>query len=186
MTQAYCLSMTPGNIKAGFLRTGIHPINPNVFTDASFELSRTCQTDGTPDEAWTDVASRFFKEGPFLASSVKVLRTGTVDTGAGCHVTTEAVMAVLEQRAAAKRAEEARKLQLAKDREEGKEQRALAREGRMAGAAARVAVHLAASEAAEERSLRSLVTGRQRRQATARSMAARSAVAKIRGGGCAS
>jgi len=187
ITQAYWLSMTPDNIKAGFLRTGIHPINPNIFTDASFELSRTYQTDATPDEAWTDVASRFFMEGPSLASSVNVLRTGTVDTGAGCHVTTEAVMAVLEQRVAAKRAEETRKVQLAKDREEGKEQRALAREGRMARAAARVAARLAASEAAEERSLRSLVTGRQRRQATVRSMAARRAVAKIRGGGgCAS
>lgn len=51
ITQAYVLSNTPGNIRAGFSRTGIHPLNPRVFTDASFDLSRTYERDNTPDEA---------------------------------------------------------------------------------------------------------------------------------------
>jgi len=83
ITQAYFLSATPGNIEAGFRSTSIHPLNPNVFSDACFELSRTYQADSTRKETWLDVASRFFKEGESLAASVQVPKSGTVDTGAG-------------------------------------------------------------------------------------------------------
>eukprot|EP00170_Pyropia_yezoensis_P008274 contig_34525_g8301 len=153
MTQAYVLSMTPANVKAGFSRTGIHPLSPHVFTDASFELSQRYETDTIPNEAWVDVASRFFKDGGSLTSSVKVLKNRTVDTGAGCHVTTDSVIAVLEKRAAEKTAEEARKEQAAKDRAADKDERAAARKEKAAGIAARAATRTAVAEAAEERNL---------------------------------
>lgn len=183
ITQAHLLSTTPGNITAGFRRTGFHPLNPNVFSDASSEMSRTYQADCTLNEAWSDVTLRFFKEGESLAASVKVLRSGKVETGAGCHDTNAAVIAVLEQCAAAKKEEEARKTQVAKAREADKEARGSARAERAAETAARVAARLAAGEAAEKRNLRSLAEARQRQQAKARPLAARRAAAKARDNG---
>lgn len=180
ITQAYLLSMTAANIKAGFRRTGIHPLNPLVFDAATFDLSRRYETDRSPDEAWAEVAARFLKDRQSLAASAKVLKSGTVDTEAGCHVTTAAVIAVLEKRAADKQAEEARKEQAVTDREADKAERAAAREERAASTAMRVAARTAAAEASEERNPQSLAAGSQARQATAQSMVARRAAAKMR------
>jgi len=97
-------------------------------------------------------------------------------------VTTEAVIPLLEERAAAKRAAEERKSQAAKDRDANKEVRASAQAERAGAAAARAAVRVAAGEVAEERNLQTLAVDRQGRQAAARSMAAQRADAKARVG----
>jgi len=65
-----------------------------------------------------------------LPASVKVLKSGSVDTVAGCHVSNEAVIAVLEQRAADEKKQDELRTHAAKERETDKEERAAARASR--------------------------------------------------------
>jgi len=182
------LSSTPGNIQAGFIRTGIHPLNPNFFTDASLDLSRPHETDNTLVEAWSDVASRFFKDGNSRAESIREFKSGLVDTKSGCHVTIDAVIAMLEHRATNKKKLLERKTQALKDSETEKESREAARVGRAAETAARAATRLDAAEAAEKLNLRGIASDLQDFQAktlpfTARRAARRGATSNRCHGG---
>jgi len=60
---AYNLAMTPSNIKAGFQKTGIYPLNPDVFSDKTFGVSAVYNSDPTAPIAdpWVNVHTRFFE-----------------------------------------------------------------------------------------------------------------------------
>ena len=115
LSVAYNQAMTPGNIKAGFEKTGIHPLNPDVFTDKTFGVSAVYAEKDT-SEPWADVHKRFFKDGASLANSAPVTKTGTLDTTAGAHVTNAAVSAVLQRRYQEKKEKEAASVALASER----------------------------------------------------------------------
>lgn len=97
LSVAYNQAMTPENIEAGFEKTGIHPLIPGVFTDKKLGVSAVYAERHT-SEPWTGVHKRFFNDGAYVANSARVIKTGTLGTTAGAHVTNAAVSAVLQRR----------------------------------------------------------------------------------------
>jgi len=182
VTAAYNSAMTPSNIKLGFARTGVWPVNPAVFTDSTFSVSApyTLTTDADAVDPWLDVHTRFFLRGESLANSVTVTKTGTVCTAAGAHVTSAAVLDVLRQRAA-KRGEDAeRKRIAAAAAAQKKTERAAATEANAARRAAAATRRTAAASAAEEASLRAVAGARASIRRHARPLRERRAIAKQR------
>ena len=109
IASAYSAALTQANIKIGLQRTGIFPVKFAFFNDDSVAISSPYAAEGDPDvsDPWEDVHRRLFLRGKSLANSVNVNKTGTTSTTSGCHVTSEAVMAVVWA-LVAKRAEDAK------------------------------------------------------------------------------
>jgi len=162
VTAGYNSAVTPSNIKLGFARTDVWPVNPAVFTDSTFSVSApfTLTTDADAVDPWLDVHARFFLRGESLANSVTVTRTGTVCKAAGAHVTSAAVLEVLRQRAD-KRGEDAeRKRIAAAAAAQKKTERAATTEANAARRAVAETRWTATASAAEEVGLRAVAGAR--------------------------
>jgi len=170
ITGAYSAAMTSANIKSGFARAGLWPLSAAAFTDDTFAISVPYQDDDDADavDPWEDVHERFFARGESLANSVVVTSTGTVSSTAGCHVSSEAVLAVLKARAAAKAQAARDKLAAAAAAAQKKVDRAAAKIVEAARKADALAERTASRAAAEARK-------RDAAQARADSIAAREA-----------
>ena len=182
VTAAYNSAITPSNIKLGFVRTGVWPVNPAVFTDATFSVSAPYTLTANADvvDPWPDVHARFFLRGESLANSVTVRKTGTVCTAAGAHVTSEAVINVLRQREVKRAGEAERKRVAAAAAAQKKIERVSAAEASAACRAAAATRRTAAASAAEEVSLRAVAGARASIRRKARPLHERRALAKQR------
>jgi len=80
-----------------------------AFSDNTVAISVPYAAEGDVNatDPWHDVHRRFFLPEDSLSKSVTATRTGTVSTSSGCHVKSDAVIAVVRARAA-RRADEAK------------------------------------------------------------------------------